>query len=472
MKLLLIYPPQKHFYLGSIKSSIFAEEAGAYTPLGLLSIATCVLDSTKHDVKVVDSIAEDLDYPDIEAVIAKEAPDIVGVTCITDYLIDAVMVAKTAKKVNPAALVMFGGHHVNLFPIETIRLPYVDIAVMGDGELVVKEILDRLSDNKSIDELNGVLTKTNFDKRTPQRIVLESLDALPLARRDLVNYDKYTSVLAKGSPVTTMLTSRGCPFSCPYCSGGNIKMRSNSTARVIEEIESCLKLGINDILFFDELFTMNKKRVVEICDMIIEKGLRFRWHARARIDCVDRELLKKMKKAGCRLIQFGIEAGTDRIQKVLKRNLTIEKIREVIKITQGTGILTYGNFMFNAPTETREEMQATIDFAIALDLDYAVFGALTVFPKTELYAQLKSEGRLKEDFWQRFVEAPETYRVSGAFWPGEYGDAELNAMVEKAYRAFYIRPRYLVKALFRNETLKQKLTQIRSGINVLLRLSK
>lgn len=472
MKLLLIFPPQDNFYLGSIKARFFAEESGAYPPLGLLSLATNIFIKGTHEVKVLDAIAEGLSHAQIEQYIAKERPDVVGVTCITDYLLDTIMVAKSAKRVSGDIKVIFGGHHVNLFPAETIRIKEVDYAVMGDADLVMDEILNRLSQGKSVDDLPGVFTKENYTSKPLQRIIVDSLDDLPILKRDLVDYHKYKTVIAKGSPVTTMLTSRGCPFSCPYCSGGNIKSRSNSTKRVLDEIESCLNLGINDILFFDELFTMNKRRVNEICDGITRRSFKFRWHARARIDSVDVELLKKMKKAGLRLLQFGIETGTDRIQKILERKLTIDKIREVIKVTQGEGILTYGNFMFNSPTETKEEMQRTIDFAKELDLDYAVFGVLTAFPKTHIYDELLKGNKISEDFWQKFVDDPQNYRIKSSFWPGEFNDQELNEWVEKAFSTFYIRPRYFIKALFRDETLGQKFTQVRSGINVLKRYIK
>jgi radical SAM superfamily enzyme YgiQ (UPF0313 family) len=468
MKLLLIHPPSK-FFGAEFFPTIISDESGVYPPMGLISIATSVLKRGKYEVELLDAAAEKFTYAQIEGYIAEKKPDAVGVTLITDYLRNGVKVLEIAKKINPEIKTIVGGHHVNLYPIETIKLKEVDYAVMGDGDLVINDILDKIAAHKSPDNLEGVITKTNYENATLKRIIVDNLDGLPVPRRDIVNYKKYKSVLAKNAPITTMLTSRGCPFNCPYCSGGNIRPRSNSTERVIEEIESCVNLRIRDILFFDELFTLNKKRVLGICNEIINRSLKIRWHARARIDCIDREMLKKMKKSGCRLLQFGIETGSDRLQHLLKRKLKIDRIREIIKTTQEEGILTYGNFMFNLPTETIDEMNQTTELATKLNLDYAVFGILSVFPKTEFYEQVLNEKKIKKDFWKLYAENPLTYDKEPALWPSKYSGRELDNVVKNAYAKFYIRPGYFLKALLRDETVYQKYIQVKSGFNVIKR---
>lgn len=469
MKLVLIFPLQKNLFMNKTTSHIVAEESGKYPPLGLLTLATSILSEGKHEVKILDATVEDFDYSDIKNYIYKEKPDVVGITLTTMYLRDGILVAKSVKEVNPEIKVIVGGPHVNIYPIETIKFKEIDYVVMGDGEYVINEVLDRISNNNSLDDLDGVITKTNYRNITPKRLIVDNLDGYPILRRDILNYKKYKSVLAKGSPITTMLTSRGCPFSCPYCAAGNIKLRFTPVKKVVDEIESCVELGIRDILFFDELFTLNKKRVIEICDEIINRSLKIRWHARARIDCVDREMLKKIREAGCRLLQFGIETGTARMQKMLTRNFDLKRITEVIKIAKDEGILTYGNFMFNLPTETEEEMKQTIDFAIKLNLDYAVFGILSYEPGTEWYNKLIQNGILKEDVWKKFAENPLSYNIENTFWPGEHVPDLLMSMVNKAYTRFYIRPAYIFKALFRDETIYQKYLNIKSGLSVLLK---
>jgi anaerobic magnesium-protoporphyrin IX monomethyl ester cyclase len=265
------------------------------------------------------------------------------------------------------------------------------------------------------------------------------------------------------------MTSRGCPFKCPYCSGGGIPLRSITPSRIADEVESCLALGIHDILFFDETFTMNKKRVLAICDEFIGRSLKIRWNARTRVDCIDLEIMKKMKKAGCRLLQFGIETGCERTQKVLGRNFKLDKIREVVKMARGEGILAYGNFMFNLPDETVDEMNQTIDFAIKLNLDYAVFGILSVYPKTEFYDTLLREKKIKDDFWRMYARDPFSYGIRTSKWPSAYTPEELDAMVKKAYAKFYMRPKFILQALTRDDTISQKYTLMKSGLKVFSR---
>jgi len=467
MKLLLIFPPQKNYFNLRMPQYSIGEEAGAYPPLGLFSLATSILYKGKHEVKVLDTIAENLDYPQIEKYIEKDAPDVIGITFITEYLRDAVMVAKIAKKVNPEIKIIAGGHHAKLFPVETIRINEIDYVVLGDGEYIINDILDRIQIGKSLDDMEGVVTKTNYQNTKLKMLLVDDLNKLPIIKRDIVDYKKYVSILAKKSPITTMLTSRGCPFRCPYCSGGGIPLRNIMPERVVDELESCVELGIYDILFFDETFTLNRKRAIAICDEIINRSLNIRWHARTRIDCIDKELIKKMKKSGCRLLQFGIETGSQRIQEILNRRFKIEDITEKIKMVKDEGLLTYGNFMFNSPTETIDEMNQTIEFAIKLDLDYAVFGIMCIYPETEIYNQLLKEKKIKEDFWRLFSEDPFSYNIENVYYPGEHNEQILNEILKKSYYKFYIRPKYIFKAIFRDETLYQKFFQIKSGLNVI-----
>lgn len=471
MKLLLIYPPEKNIGFESAPSMV-AEEAGFYPPLGLISIATSVLERGKHEVKLLDTIAERMDYRGIEEYVAKEKPDIVGVRLITDYLRDGILTAKSVKNVNPGIKIIAGGHHTTIYPRETIQLEEIDCVVIGDGEEIINDILDRLGEGRQIDDLPGVLTKTNYGTAKLDAIRVEDLNKLPLLKRDIVDYRKYVSVLTMGNPITTMMTSRGCPFHCPYCSGGRIPLRSLAPDRVVNEIESCVKLGIRDILIFDETFTMNKKRITAICDEIISRKLKVRWHARTRIDCIDRDIAKKMKKAGCRLLQFGIETGSQRLQAVLDRNFKLEKFEEVIRMAREEGILTYGNFMINLPDETVEEMQMTINFAIKLNLDYAVFSILSLFPKTAFYEQAFSEKLITEDFWKSYAQDPLNYEMKNVFWPGKHTEEFLNRMVRDAYMRFYARPGYMIKQLFRPEPAAQKLIKIKSGLKLITRFLK
>ena len=387
LRVCLIFPPKENFALREIKLHKSIDmEAGIYPPLGLLYIASYLLKYSNYEVKIIDSVAENLSYKDLETKVKKEKPDIVGIYTTTQYLWDTVLTARMIKSLDKDIKIIVGGPHVQLFPYETIKLGEFDYLVYGEGEIVFKRLLDFIKEEKDPEILPEVLGKNNLDKKLV-RSVVNDLNVLPYPNRRLLPYKKYKSILAKKNPITTMMSSRGCPYNCHFCNSieRGKKPRYVDPKKVVDEIEDILRLGIEDILFFDENFASNRKRVIDICNEIIKRGIKVRWHCRMRADLVDRELVRKMKLAGCRLIQFGIESGTEHIQKVLNKNLNLRKVRENIKIVKDAGIFTYADFMIGSPEETVEEMKKTIEFAKELGLDYAMFGVLNPLPETEIY---------------------------------------------------------------------------------------
>lgn len=463
MKVLLIFPPQKHNVSPSPGGDV-TEEAGAYPPIGLLQLAAPVIASGRHEIKILDSAVEEMSYPQIEECIRREKPDLVGISCNTFYFYDAVLTARTAKKVNPEIIVVGGGPHIRLYPNETIQLKEFDYAILGEAESVFLPFLDALEKKSAPDNIPGVLSKLNPLKNA-QTLYAPDIESLPIPDRRLLPYQKYRSVLTKGNPITIMMSSRGCPYACSFCASGRTKVRFRSAEKVIEEMKHCLDLGIRDILFFDELFNLNYQRAIDICERIILEGLNVRWHIRARAEGFDRSLLRKMKKAGCQLIQLGIESGTERVQKILGKNLNLKNVREIVRMARKEGILVYGNFMLGSPGETKEEMYQTIDFARELNLDYAVFSVTLIDPGTEFYRRVLEEKIVSTDFWRDFALNPDK-TPKNIYWPVDFSKEELFAIWMDAFRKFYLRPGYFLNFLLRVTSLKQIRHQAKSAFNV------
>jgi radical SAM superfamily enzyme YgiQ (UPF0313 family) len=464
MKILLVNPLQENPAVpGSPK--VILNEGGVYPPLGLMHLATFEKSRGKHEVRILDAIAEKMDYPGIEEYIRSEMPDVVGVTMTTLYLGDGFKVVQAVKRVSDKIVTVVGGPHVSLYPKEAAALPGVDYAVCGEGEYAFAELLDSLAAGRRRDDIEGVLTKNNFGMPAKQ-LTIDNLDSLPVIDHTLVPYEKYYSILSKSNPVTVMMTSRGCPFKCAFCPQAGTKIRRRSPKNVVEEIRRCVELGIKDILFFDELFTLEKKRVEELCSEFIASGLKFRWHIRTRIKDVDDETLNLMKRSGIRLIQFGIEAGTERIQKLMNKNLDLEKTAKVIKAARSHGILTYGNFMIGSPTETVEEIRQTIDYACRIRLDFAVFAITTLLPATGYFNMAFEQKKIKEDFWAKYVNDPTT-TIENAYWP-DFNKQELEELDREAYRKFYFRPWYFWNYLVRIASLGNVLLPLKSFFVILI----
>ncbi|MFN3551236.1 MAG: B12-binding domain-containing radical SAM protein, partial [Endomicrobiia bacterium] len=438
-------------------------------PLGILYVASYLEKNIPScEIKIIDAVTENLSFEDLRVLTKNFLPDLVGVYFCTEYLYDAFKVVEIVKQQNKNILTVAGGPHLHIYPFETIKNPYIDFVIYGEGEITFCNLVDSLLHNKNPNDILGIITKQNLNKQHNIQFVL-NLDELVFPNRRLVKYKLYKSFITYTNPITTMMTSRGCAFNCYYCNSieRKKKVRFHSPEFVIKEIKDIVSLGIKDIIFFDENFTFDINRVEEICDLLIEKKIKVRWHCRSRADMkLDKRILKKMKDAGCRMIQFGIETGNQRLQKVINKHLDLEKVKEVIKMCKDVGILTYGNFMLGLPTQTKEEMLDTIKFAIELDLDYAPFGVFNPLPKSVFYEEALKEGIIEKDYWYEYVKDPQ--RPIFDYWWPEHDKEMLKELNYLAFRKFYFRPYYILKAIFRNQSIKQKFWQARAAVKLFL----
>lgn len=361
MKVLLINPPRENEIIGN-NPAIIEEARGFNPPLGLLCIAGYLERQSNHDVSVIDAQVDQLDYPALKSKIAEKTPDVVGLTAMTMTLIDVIKTVNLAKEVSGNIKIVLGGPHVFLFPYETASLRNVDYAVLGEGEETFKELLDNLNNREKLKEIPGLVFKDNEAVvNTGMRPFMKNLDGLPFPARHLVPYEKYSSLLAKRSPVTTILTSRGCPFQCSFCARPHLgKMfRAQSPGRVLDELEECVRMGIRDFLFYDDTFTVNRKRVLDICRGVVDRKLDIGWDIRARVDTIDEEMIKHLKMANCGGIHYGVEAGTEKVLKILNKGITLDKVSKTFELTKKYKIPILAYFMLGNPTETREDICET-----------------------------------------------------------------------------------------------------------------
>lgn len=449
MKVLLINPPRFNEIMGN-NPSIVEEERGCNPPLGLLYVAAFAQKYTKHDIRVIDSQVERLDYTSLKERVASIQPDIVGITAMTLTMIDVVKTADIVKEVNGSIKVVLGGPHVHLFPDETIELKNVDYLVLGEGEIAFSDLLDAIDKKAEMERIPGLVAKYNGKViKTASRGVISDLDGLPFPARHLVPHKKYTSLLSKGGVVTTVFTSRGCPFKCSFCNRPHLGkiFRARSSANVVDELEECTKLGINEFLVYDDTFTVNRERVIAICDEIIRRKLKIGWDIRARVDTVDSEMLAHLKKAGCQGIHYGVESGTDKILNILDKGITISKVKEVFSLTRKYKIPILAYFMIGNPKETLEDIYQTFKVAKALRPDYLHMTILTPFPGTKIYSDGLRDGVIKKDCWREFAKNPTSDFVP-PHWGETFTKGELHELLVKGYKSFYFRSSYVLKRIF------------------------
>jgi len=467
VKVLLINPPSDNEIIGN-NPQIIEEERGHNPPLGLLFIAGYLERFTDYSVEILDCQVEKLTYPKIEELLEKKKYDIVGITVMTFTLLDALKVARIVKKTNKNTRLVFGGPHVHIFPDETIHLPDVDYLVLGEGEQTFKELLDHIDDTKKLKTIRGLVFKENGGVvNTGLRDFIQDLDELPFPARHLTPYRKYSSLLARRTPVTTMMTSRGCPYKCSFCDRPQLgkKFRARSAQNVVDEMEECVKMGIHEFIIYDDTFTINKQRVKEICAEIIRRKLDIGWDIRARVDSVDESLLEKLKRAGCRGIHYGVESGTTKILKILNKRITIPEIEEAFSMTKKQGIMTLAYFMIGNPTETEEDILKTIEFAKKLDPDFIHLTIFTPFPATKIYLEGLEKRIIEKDYWRDFAKNP-SHKFVPPYWKENFTIQELNELLVYAYKSFYTRPNYILRRLMKVQSLGEFKRKMKAGIKV------
>lgn len=306
-------------------------------PLGLMFLAG-VLEKNNYDVKIIDAFLEELDQYHLSKKIISENPDIVGITSDSANYFESLRVAGLVKNVSKAIVVM-GGVHVTIRPKQIFNYPDVDIVVFGEGEYTMLEIVQRIETGKSLDGCLGCFAKENGNKiYNSPRPRIKELDLLPMPARHLLPFKRYQSNI--------IISSRGCPYSCTFCSSkeiwGNI-YTFRSPEKVVDEIEFLIeKYEIESIYFGDENFTLKRERIIGICNELKRRNIQITWSCSSRVDLVDKELLVTMYDAGCTSLWYGIESGSEKSLIKINKGITLETVRHAVKITREAKIVVGG----------------------------------------------------------------------------------------------------------------------------------
>jgi radical SAM superfamily enzyme YgiQ (UPF0313 family) len=388
---------------------------------------------------------------EIREMIKKINPDIVGITCMTPTIKASLEISQLTKELSKDIITVFGGPHMSAFPRETLTYNHIDFGVVGEGEIVFPELISALEGKKKFKDVDGLVYKKNKRiKFNPPKSYVKNLDSLPFPARHLLSNEKYFSIHAD-FPFTTMITSRGCPFNCSYCFRGAFDriIRLRSPKNVVDEIEACLNMGFKEIWFYDDTFTFNKKHALEICSEILRRRLNFKWTAITRVDCIDYDLLKRMKEAGCYRIRYGVESGNQEILNSMCKGINLKTAENTIKMTKKVGIETLSFFMIGYPGEDTKKIKDTINFAIKSDTDWAMFSNVVPFPNTELLELAYKMKFLKDkDYWNKFVLGKTNKKIPYQF-------PELDEYIKFAFRRFYLRPKFVFKTILRIRNARQ-----------------
>jgi len=400
MKILLLHSQWSHIYG---KYSTAARASVLYPPLGLCYLASSIKNAG-HEVKIIDAEIEKMDIKEVVEETKKHSPNIIGITSTTPIFPQVKNLAEELKKELKTPIVL-GGPHITAMPIQTMKsCKYFDFGVYGEGEKTICELVQALEGNKKFENIPGLIYRKNgrIIKNKPRKFE-PNLDSIPLPDRESLKFDKYLwSVPGKGIvKFTTIITARGCPFQCIFCSQRSIfgtKVRFRSPENIIKEIEEIIKkYKIKHFVFLDDTLTLKRDRVIKLSKLIIERGLDISWEGWTRADTIDKEMLTIMKKSGFVRISFGIESGNEKILKIIKKGITLKQLRNSYKLTKEVGIEARGSAMLGHPFETKKTAKDTIKFIKSLEGCQQIYlGISTPYPGTELYEMaLNGDGGLK-----------------------------------------------------------------------------
>jgi radical SAM superfamily enzyme YgiQ (UPF0313 family) len=425
------------------------------------------------DVRIFDA---DVEQQPIQDFVREFQPDLIGITANTPQVKQAWRAAKAIKEVWDVPVVM-GGPHPSVaaegLDFESVERPYVDIVVRGEGEAAWIEISDKVEDFKRHsqdkatkalmdperriwNDLLGITYKTADGQlfRNMDAKPINDLDSLPWPAYDLFKMEHYTNLQPAtdhidGARSFSILTSRGCPYRCTFCSQSimPIKWRARTPESVIEEWRHLVRdLGAQEIGVLDDSANIRKDRLYKLADMIIADQMNhvpWIFVNGIRANLAEKPLMARLKQAGLRRTAFGVETGNPEILKTIDKNIDHDTIREAFKNCKAVGLETIGFFIIGLPGETRQTMQDTINFAVELDPLIANFSMMTPYPGTKVYEIVKRQGRLLVTDWEDYVFFEQKARY-------EMGDmtAELvEEMYRKAYRQFYLRPGPIMRRL-------------------------
>ncbi len=414
---------------------------GVFPSLGLLYIGA-VLKEAGHQVDVLDGYFENIE--EITSLIQQEGHEIIGVSSYTAGWENDKKTISLLKDRFPDKIMVAGGPHPTVWKENCLKeCEELDIVVCGEGEYTMKELVAALKSGGDLEKIAGIIWRRGGESRiNSSRLYVEDLDGLPFPDRSLVDLSRYIPTISvyKRLPSTTVIASRGCPYSCIFCHAIK-KVRFRDPDLILKELEDLVnKYGIRDVTFYDEIFALNQKNALKICEGIIERKLDLTWAANARPQGLGEMLLKKMKESGCWRLLFGIESGSQRVLDIMKKGIKINEIEEAIKLTRKFGIEAHGTFIFGTPGETFNNGLETIRFAQKLGLDYAAFGSLAPLPGTEVYQMINDPG--KNDF-------PRHTMFNISYVPKSMTREELEKLLSLCYRKFYLRPSYILRRLLK-----------------------
>ena len=450
LKIVLVNPPlTAKEQAGSLK-----DIANIIMPLGIGYIAS-LLKKNNYDVEIVDCVPLRITKEKLADILMEKRAGIIAFTATIVSINRAIETADYLKeKIGKETRLVIGGPQFTSIPEKTMKESKFDFGIIGEGEYVMLDLIKAVEKNKGFDKVKSLVWRKKGKIIVNQRReLIQNLDELPFPARELFPGMEYYHPMPGGYkrlPFSHMVTSRGCPYRCTFCDRSvyGERFRARSAKNVSDEIEYLVrKYKIKEIKFYDDLFTSNKERVMQICNEIIKRKIDISWSCSSRVNTVDFEMLKKMKQAGCWQIDYGLESGNQEVLNKMKKGITLEQSEKAIRMTKKAGMKTRAYIIIGMPGETKESIEDTITFVKKMPLDVVIFYSVVIYPGNELYNTVKKEGKLKHEDFSQYSSLIDVDNAKLHYVPDGLTEEYIKKSISRAHKEFYLRISYILRQL-------------------------
>lgn len=418
--------------------------ATSLIPQGLCHLAA-ICRQSGFETHILDCQALNLSLTKALNAVVETQPDFVGISATTLSINRAAQFAKEIKKRLPSVRIVVGGYHVSALPRETLtEFDGFDAGVIGEGEETLVCLLNAWMSGGRRENITGIVFREGQEIRlTPRRALIQNVDSLPLPAWDLLpklsRYYGSSAQRYRVFPVASVITSRGCPHQCTFCDRSvfGTTFRGHSAEYVMAMIRTLRdQHGIRSLVFNDDLFVANTKRLTQICEAMVRESIRMSWSCDGRVDRLDADLLKLMKRAGCWQLAVGIESGDDTVLRRLNKGFTVHEARAAVHKMKSVGMSVKGFFVMGTPGETEQSLEQTLRLIKELPLDEIQITLFTPFPGTDLFREVVQEGFVPR--WDEMNTAAVSYVPQGLT------KQRLLDYQRRGYAQFYFRPRQVL----------------------------
>lgn len=469
MKVLLLKPPKEYQVWAGVPDVFNDQRAHVYPPMGIMQLSAYLKANTRHEILLMDAVPFFWSTEQtVRRALALE-PDVVGITTTSHSVLGAAAVARGIKASAPGVKTVIGGPFVSAFPEHALAVVDFDYAIHGDGEKPFETLLDRLAGDETAVDAPGIMRRQGDEViDNGQAEPTEDLDSLPLPDRESLPTEKYYTPANVYKRASTIMASRGCPNRCVFCDVPH-RFRARSAEHVVDEMEECAgRYGIQEIHFIDDIFNISTQRVIDISEEILRRNVKMKWGFKATCRQVTPEMLRIAARAGCFRLHYGVETHSDEGLQALNKNLTVDRIQEVFKMTREAGLVGIAYMMVGCPhEETPRDVLRVKDFIRRIDPDYVVYSLFTPYPDTEIFREGARRGLWDADVWTKFFQNPQPGFELPTMWTQHMDAPTLLRLFKEINRAFYFSPHVIWRTLKGLRSPAHLARVLRGGLSVL-----